>query len=191
MITPTTPSTPSSHHASASSFRLRGLSIVLLRPRQNTMRITFSNSYQCAIKSHFLQVPYASSMHCSSTLPRRDIKKPLSASALRIQNALFLTHPQRYTESHSPRVPSASRMHCSSRLRSVTPKVTLRECTRIQHALFSTPLRRHRKPLSVSALFIHDALLPVAALRRIALAYYKRTKYGHNVDLSLANRIWT
>ena len=56
-------------------------------------------------------------------------QKPLSASALRIQNALFLTLLQRHIKSHFLQVPSASRMHCSLRIRSVTPKATLQECT--------------------------------------------------------------
>ena len=112
-------------------------------------------------------------MHCSSTLPRRDIK------------------------SHFPQVPSASRMHCSLRIPSVTPKATLRECPlhpvcivlprsssvinkplsvsalRIPHALFSLQ-QRHQKPLSASALgILHASFLAPAASSKAA--FRKRT----------------
>ena len=132
-----TPSTPSSHHASASSFRIRDPSIVLERPRQNTMRIIFSYSYQCAIKSHFPQVPSASTMHCSSTLPQ----------------------PQK---SHSPQVHHASSMHSSSPLQQRHQKPLSVSAPCIPHALFFASAASS-KPLSASALRIPHALFSASA----------------------------
>jgi len=124
--------------------RIHDAPIVLLRPWQNTMRITHSPiRSSSATKSRFPQA------HLASRMPHSPLQ-------------------QRYIKSRSPRAHLAFSMHCS----------------RLQqpHA---------EKPLSASAPRIQYALLPAAALRRIALAYYNRTRYGHNVDPSLANRIWT
>ena len=112
-----------------------------------------------AIKSRFPQAHLAFRMH---RFPRSSsvIKKPLSASANRIQHAPHLASRmhrssrllQPHNESHFPQVPSASRNHCSLRIRSVTPKATLRECPLHPECIAPcAPAALRQKPLPESA----------------------------------------